>query len=417
MSSSHGTSCARPPIGLAAVSVVLVVVLLVGQAASAVERELVRSNGRRSLCELTAVEEGGRFRFSAIDGAHELTAAEFVRWGHPAEFGEGSLILLAGGGVIVGNVSAVTDDQLAFSSDFWEEQRIPLAAVHAVVFSPPGNRLQRNRLLDLLAASEGKDDEVLLANGDRLRGVVTGLSEKAIRFDTGAETLEIPRDASVTALRLDPSLVEQPASNASFLWIGFANGSRFPATAVQIGKGNARLVLLEGTALSTQFGPIWLGDTVFLQPRQDGIAYLSDGRPIGYRHEPFLDIPWPYRADRNVLGGGLRCGGRYYVKGLGVRSASQLVYDVPDGYARFHADVGIDDQAGRRGSAVFRVLLADEGGAWREAARSPTVRGADAPMPITVELRGAKRLTLAVEYADQADAQDYANWLDARLEE
>jgi hypothetical protein len=33
-----------------------------------------------------------------------------------------------------------------------------------------------------------------------------------------------------------------------------------------------------------------------------------------------------------------------------------------------------------------------------------------------VNLQGAKAIALIVEHADRGDVQDYANWLDARLE-
>jgi NPCBM/NEW2 domain len=36
-------------------------------------------------------------------------------------------------------------------------------------------------------------------------------------------------------------------------------------------------------------------------------------------------------------------------------------------------------------------------------------------VPISVDLAGAKRLELIVEYADHADVLDCADWLDARL--
>ena len=56
--------------------------------------------------------------------------------------------------------------------------------------------------------------------------------------------------------------------------------------------------------------------------------YLSDLKPAEYHQTPYLDLPWPYQTDRNVTGGLLRCGGRLYLKGLGVHSAARLVYKI-----------------------------------------------------------------------------------------
>ena len=65
-----------------------------------------------------------------------------------------------------------------------------------------------------------------------------------------------------------------------------------------------------------------------MQPLGGRAVYLSDLKPAEYRQTPFLDLPWPYRADRNVTGGMLRRGGRLYLKGLGVHSAARLVYAI-----------------------------------------------------------------------------------------
>jgi hypothetical protein len=37
------------------------------------------------------------------------------------------------------------------------------------------------------------------------------------------------------------------------------------------------------------------------------------------------------------------------------------------------------------------------------------------PVPVSVDLGGAKRLDLVVDFADRADELDRANWLNARL--
>ncbi len=59
---------------------------------------------------------------------------------------------------------------------------------------------------------------------------------------------------------------------------------------------------------------------------------------------------------------------------------------------------------------IFRVLVDGQ-----ERFTSPIVRGGDAPLPVSVDVRGAKKLELLVDYADRADVLDHADWLDARL--
>ena len=121
-------------------------------------------------------------------------------------------------------------------------------------------------------------------------------------------------------------------------------------------------------------------------------------------------LPWPYRADRNVTGGLLRCGGRLYLKGLGMHSQSQLTYALDPSYRRFEAELGIDDSTSGGGSVQFRVLL--DG---REKFASKTVRGGAPPATVSVDLSGAKTLELLIDYADRGDVLDRADWLNARL--
>jgi hypothetical protein len=160
-----------------------------------------------------------------------------------------------------------------------------------------------------------------------------------------------------------------------------------------------------------------LSGVAFLQGIGKRVRYLSDLDPAAYRHEPFLDLSWKYNADCNALGGPLRADSRTYLKGLGLHSASRMTFDLDGTPRRFAAEIALDDAAHGGGSVVFRVLLnSNDGGEWREAFSSRVFRGDDPPREVAVDLTGAKRLALVVEYADRGDERDYANWLDARLE-
>ena len=180
-----------------------------------------------------------------------------------------------------------------------------------------------------------------------------------------------------------------------------------------------------------------------------------------------------------MTGGWLRCGGRLYLKGLGVHSRARLVYNLAEAKAqgaegagrgaenvgrgawgvgrdgsplppgegqksgsprplgegqgvrgtkptasdqrpvvsgqgvratRFCADLGIDDSTAGQGSVQFHVLVDGQ-----EKFTSKTIRGGDAPVPVSIDLTGVKRLELLVDYADRGDVLDHADWLNARL--
>ena len=111
-----------------------------------------------------------------------------------------------------------------------------------------------------------------------------------------------------------------------------------------------------------------------------------------------------------MQGGWLRAGGRLYLKGIGMHSAARLSYALPPGAKRFQAEAALDDAAGGDGSVRFRVFV--DG---KELYGSPPVRGEMPPAPIDVDISGGKRLDLVVDFADRADVQDRADWLNARL--
>jgi hypothetical protein len=98
-----------------------------------------------------------------------------------------------------------------------------------------------------------------------------------------------------------------------------------------------------------------------------------------------------------------------------MHSPSRITYDLDEPYRLFQAQVALDDEARGRGSVEFRVFVDDGGGQWREAAASGTLRGGQPPRPISVDLAGAKRISLLVDFADRGDELDHADWLDARL--
>ncbi len=104
-----------------------------------------------------------------------------------------------------------------------------------------------------------------------------------------------------------------------------------------------------------------------------------------------------------------------YLKGLGMHSPARLTYELDDAYERFQAEVAVDDEAKAGGSVVFRVFVDDGSGRWQQRASSETVRGGEAPRTLSADVKGAKRISLLIDFADRGDELDHADWLDARL--
>lgn len=81
-------------------------------------------------------------------------------------------------------------------------------------------------------------------------------------------------------------------------------------------------------------------------------TYLSDLEPLSAAQG------WKSLGrDLGVRGLPLSIAGKSYTKGLGTHTNSKIIYKLEKTYTDFHAEVGIDDNAGQSGSAVFSVQV------------------------------------------------------------
>jgi hypothetical protein len=267
----------------------------------------------------------------------------------------------------------------------------------------------RDQLLARLAAPGGQTDRVLLDNGDELTGTLGGLDERLLRLETDGGTLDVEVD-KVSAVMFNPALADPPGGNAVSTLVGFRDGSRVRAASLVADEKAATIKLTSGASLTAPTEAI-----VALQPFGGRATYLSDVKPASYKHIPYLELTWPYHADRSVLGSQLRAGGHLYAKGLGMHSPARITFDLDQPYRAFQAELAIDDETSAHGSAVFRVFTDDGSGSWQPRFTSETIRGGQAPVSASVDLAGAKRISLLVDFSDRGDEWDHADWLNARL--
>jgi hypothetical protein len=350
---------------------------------------------------LISADSKGLLVFETKDGRKELPASELVRWGTCLEPDPAPVFLLRDGTLLVAGLLEAGDKNLAVDSDSLGLVRLPREQIAAVVFRLPGSRLDRDRLIDEAIDNDEETTRVVMLNGDRMRGELAALEDRNVSLRTAVGPIDLELDR-VSTLTFPSTLGRAPGSSAV---VGLADGSRVCVKHLAIGEQTATMELLAGLS--------WKADAkeiVFLQPASPRIVYLSDLMPSGYRHVPYLDRTWQYRNDRNVLGGLMRCGGRLHLRGLGMHTAARISYVLPENAREFQAGLGIDDGTEGMGSVRFRVFVDGN-----EKYVSPTVRGFDTPIPISVEVQDAVQIDLVVDFADRADVQDHANWLDARF--
>jgi hypothetical protein len=386
-------------------------------------RRATPANGAPFVAALARVDRQGTIEFREGKKSRTLPMAELVAWGAPSELSSRPRLLLADGGVLAADILSCDDARLKVESELFGLPEFPLEFVSGVVTQPPADS-QRSELLTARlrsgdrredsadgpgvdeAAPRQNSDRVILENGDELTGTIVAIDDENVHLKTPAGPLEIERD-KVVAIGFNPSLLSGARPRGVHCLVGFSDGSLLAAASLVVDESLARVTLAGGLELSTDAGAV-----TFLQVLGGKAAYLSDLSAESYRHVPYLSLAWPYQRDASVSGARLRAGGRLYVKGIGMHSASRLTFRLDPKHLRFEAEAAIDDETEGRGSVVFRVFVDD-----REAFKSEAIRGGMPPTPISVDVRGGKRLSLIVDFAERGDELDRADWLDARLVE
>jgi hypothetical protein len=364
----------------------------------------IPTSGPRFDAVLVGLTADGQAKFMSGGVVRTMPLADVVAWGALVEPGRGVQVLLAGGGLVVAESVRAENEKLVIESGLLGRRIVPLEFLAGIIYQSPPDHQDHDRLTSRVLASTARNDRLLLENGDELTGTVTGLGEASVELESQRQkiTVEIKR---IAAVAFDPTIVASAKPAGLRILTGLRDGSRLLASRLTLDDRDAQLILADKSVWSLPADSI-----VYLQPLAGRAKYVSDLTAEGYRHLPLLSGSWPYRNDANVIGTQLRAGGRPYVKGIGMHSAGRLTYRLDKRYRTFEADVALDDHVGRGGAAAFAVYV-DDKLAWK----SDCLRGGMPPVPVKVEVAGAKRLSLIVEFADRGDELDRADWLDARL--
>ena len=246
------------------------------------------------------------------------------------------------------------------------------------------------------------EDQILLANGDVIRGFILSIGPHEVVVDTDAGQARLARRLLVSLRLANPS-AQQPRPTVAVVHL--VSGVRLSVASITYKNGTARAMLATGQKVGFAVGQIRSIEVV-----GGRWQYLSDRKPDEYVHTPMLSVSWPYVQDRNVRGQPLSVAGNVYDKGIGVHSAARLVYHLSPADRHFVTYFGMDDDSGP--AADVLVVVRTDG---QERFRQEHVRPGRLWGPVRLDLSGAKTLELLVEFGDNGGVQDRLNWIEPAI--
>ncbi|HVE40817.1 MAG TPA: NPCBM/NEW2 domain-containing protein [Planctomycetota bacterium] len=317
-------------------------------------------------------------------------------------------VILTTGDVLVGKVGPKSEDGVKLISPAFSDPLIKFGQIRALIF--PANR---QYLPARLPEKADTADIILTQAGDRAEGTVLSISSagvvyKSKRLDTEV-TVALEKSAGVWMIETDAPPKEPAGLHATVLT---ADGSSIRGEVQSLKDGVLTLKDLYGTVHKI---PANLLSGIYM--KNGRVVYLSDMKPsfveedANYIRGPkklSSDLDFPFQRDRSARGGKLIVGGVEHRKGVGVRARSLLGYSLEGGFKRFQAMLGLD--AASMGLGAVKVEIELDGKKVKEAA----LKGSDAPLPIDLDVSGAKELRLFVTWAGYGQS-DFVDWGSARL--
>lgn len=163
-----------------------------------------------------------------------------------------------------------------------------------------------------------------------------------------------------------------------------------------------RLISLIGLVL---VGLIFFKNLPYIQGKPISLTYF---KPVSFRQD-YLD-PQYNRTVESARGANywnrLSVNYYFYDKGIGSHADSDITYHLNQGFSVFRTDYGVDTEADQSAKVYFEILA--DG---KTLFRSGTRGRFDPPGSVTVNVKGAKYLTLRIIKAGESNFGAHADWL------
>ena len=330
--------------------------------------------------------------------------------------GGGKFVLyLAGGEQFRGEPVKLEGETLHWHSPAVGGMQVPLRQVTSLVraIAAPSQQQQQQQLAPPAAGEQQRtEDEITLANGDMLRGIVTNISGEGVTVQAGGNETPVPLDgirSVALAATAGASTANQSQTGRAFR-IRLDDGSI--VTAPQLRTAATDTLVLTLADKSTRNIP--LESVATIEQLNGPVSWLSSRPPSENVQTPLLDTTRPARMDRTVTGKPIRFGERTYARGIGVAPYSRLSWPIDPktrgDYQTFRTQYAIEG-AGQYADVTVRVKLDDR----VVHERQKLTAGELSPVVLVPLPAGAKTLTLEVDFGGNYGVQDRFNWIEPAL--
>ncbi len=299
---------------------------------------------------------------------------------------------LDGGGRLAGSPDGITGETLAWKSD-------AIGPVPVSVRSIVGMTRGSTSLAPITQPPAA--DQLRLANGDLLEGVIADISGEGVGLLVDGQLAVVPLD-SVVSIRFATVGGGADATRRAFL-VRLGDGSSIAGQDLKT-DGQSLTFTVAGEARTVPLAAVRSIDQV-----NGPVAWISDLSPTRDEQTPFIGDPVPTRFNTSLDNRPLAVGEQRFGKGIAVHARSVLVFDLPEGYKAFRTQYAID---GDRPQANVTVRIKLDDRIIHEQA--DVVAGRLYPV-VQADLAGAKRLTLEVDYGQTYDVQDRFLWVEPAL--
>ncbi|HEY7119800.1 MAG TPA: NPCBM/NEW2 domain-containing protein [Tepidisphaeraceae bacterium] len=253
-------------------------------------------------------------------------------------------LYLTSGDRIGGEPAAITNDNLTWKSPAAGDLTIPVAGLRAIVKGQDAPTFDPNRT----------EDAVFLANGDNVKGIVTGIEagKVSVKQSTG-DVLPIDLSAA-RAIHFAAAKTEQPTGRA--FRVQLSDGSVVTAPRVSLPAGADKLTL---TLRDNSQRPIEVGQVVLIEQLNGPVSWLSARTPKDVVYQPMFDVNYPPQMDHNYRGERIKFQGREFARGIGVHAYCKLTYALDGSFKAFRTQYALSDDA-YKGKVTVRILLDDK---------------------------------------------------------